>query len=155
MKMRVGILVYLLVTSILVQANDTIPKGTWEVVRVFVEKNTDGKTEKKSYKTVSEIKSHIPCPQVWIVNEENIRLRYPDGIEDTAENKLEEGQLTVYAYDGCMFLYQCSINDGNLVLTVTHNYINISPAGQVEEIVEKRVITLKKRKTNEETHETE
>ena len=140
---------YLSVTSILVQANDTIPKGTWDVVQVSVEKNTDGKTEKKSYKTVPEIKSHIPCPQVWIVSDENIILRYSSGIEDITENKLEEGQLTVYAYDGCLFLYQCNISDGNLVLTVTYDYINILPARQIQKITENRVMTLKRRTTNE------
>ena len=138
--------VCLLLASIAVQAAGALPQGRWEVAQVTIEKNSDGNIQTTVYNTAVDVKSRIFCPQEWEISAQGIVLHYPDGIKDIVENTLEDNQLTVYAFDGSMQLYQCSMSSENLILTATHDYVNMLPAGQIEKIVEKWVITLKKTK---------
>lgn len=116
--------------------------GTWEVTRITVEKNIDGKIETAAYNTAAEVKSPVPCAQEWKISAQNIVLRFPNGIMDTVENRFDSGMLSVLAYDGTQRTYLCSMEDGKLVLIATHNYVNILSGGQAEKVVEKWIITL-------------
>ena len=144
MNTKMIITVCLLLASIAVQAAGALPQGRWEVAQVTIEKNTDGNIQTTVYNSVSDVKSRISCPQEWEISAQNIVLRYPDGMENIVKNILEDNQLTVYTFDGSIQLYQCSINGGNFILTATYDYMNMLPAGQIEKITEKWVITLKK-----------
>ena len=126
----------------LLQAQEKLPQGRWEVKQVTVEKNTDGKIDTTVYNTAAEVESHILCVQEWKITANNILLRYPNGIEETVDNTLKDNILTVYAFDGIEYLYKCSVNGENLILTITLNYRN----RDLEAVVEKRTIILNQQK---------
>ena len=123
------------------EMKDGIPHGLWEVAEVTIEKNTGGKVETTVYKSADEVKSHIPCPQELEVNARTATLRYPEGIEESAEYTTE-GDLTLYTALGLRYRYE--IKDGNLILTAIFNYVNNDLAARrSENITENWIIALK------------
>ena len=151
--------------------SDTLPHGVWKVERVAIERTIEGglQTDANStasnvttratttleFNSVEEVKSRVTCPQEWIINKKNIVLRYPNDVEATIENTMEDNRLTIYSYDGMKQVYQCSTIDGSIVMTITHQYINILDGKQgyktreLQNVTEKWVITLKKSGKNE------
>ena len=148
MKARVGFLMYLLLTSMMIQANDTIPQvipeGWWDVVQVTVEKNTDGTVEKNEYATAAEVKSHIPCPQAWYVMHapRSFLLRYDNGNENVFRYDIEDNLLIIYKEDGTTQSYRYEVNDEDLILTTAYE----QPEKEEESNTEHWTITLKKQK---------
>ena len=146
MKARVGFLMFLLLTSMLIQANDTIPQvipeGRWEVVQVIVEKNTDGTVEKNEYATAAEVKSHIPCPQVWYVMHapQCFLLCYDNGSDKVFRYDIEDNLLMIYKEDGTAQSYRYEVNDEDFILTTTYE----QPEKEEESNIEHWTITLKK-----------
>ena len=145
MKIKVLSLLCFLTTSIVIQASDTIPVGTWEVVQTTIEKYTDGRYNATVYNSVSKVKSYIRCPQTWEVKDSvTLVLRYADETEEIAKYKLEGDQLTVFAPDATQS-YQFSMNGEKLTLRITHSYLNNLREGRTERIEEKWSIDLQKK----------
>ena len=118
-------------------------QGKWEVEKVSVEKNIDGKVEKTVYNSAEEVKSHVPCLQEVEVNEKTAVLRYPDGREEIAEYTTKD-DLILYTVLGQRYRYE--IKGENLILTVDYSYVNNDlEAKKSENIKENWIITLKNR----------
>ena len=125
------------------QANNAIPYGTWEVSQIVMEKNTNGKVETKVYNKAAEMKERIPCPQAWEIKDSGIIvLRYSDNVEETTEYTIEDSVLTINSV-GIVLKYMYTLNNETLTLTVTQKYMWNQPDGLVDDIEEKRTITLK------------
>ena len=122
MKARVRILMYLLLTSMMIQANDTIPiqEGLWEVVQVTVEKNTDGTVEKNVYDKAEEVKSNIRCPRVWVIIHvpQAILLHYADKSENLYFYDFDDKNLImILDDDGLKQSYKYELKGEELILT--------------------------------------
>ena len=127
---------------IFAQAKGTIPHGLWEVSQVSIEKKTNGKIEKKVYNKAVDVQDFFSIPETWeIKNSKTVILHYADGMEDTIEYTLEGGQLTINTL-GAILIYQYSTNGETLTLSITHEYMWNQPDGQVDNIEDKRIITL-------------
>ena len=142
MKNKLITLAGLLLSGIIVQANitiqqvmenETLPQGIWKIEQIKVERFSDrnmqaaaADLQAASFNSVAAVRSHIPCPQEWNISEKSITLRYPNGTEEIIENTMTGNQLTVYPFDGTMQVYQCSVMDEKLMLTVTHQYNKVT-----------------------------
>ena len=124
-------------------AQNKLPQGKWEVKQVTVEKNTDGKIDTAVYNAANEVKSYISCPQEWEIKGENIVLRYPNGVEETANYTLEGNTLKINA-PAAVLQYRYNLSSNVLTMNAVYNYVNNQPTGQVERIEEKWIIVLKK-----------
>ena len=134
-----------LLTSMVMQASDTIPVGTWVVVQTTIEKYTDGRSKSTVYNSANKVQSYVRCPLTWEVKDDTtLVLRYADETEETAKYKLEGDRLTVYAPDATQS-YQCSMNGEKLTLRITHSYLNNLRTGHTERIEEKWSIDLQKK----------
>ena len=144
MKTKLTIFVYLALTTIIVQANDTIPHGKWDVVKLTIEKDTDGKVETIVADSLNNVESYLPCPQTWEFRDSTKAvLRFADGREEeTAYN--DEGNKFTIAFSGAFQRYQYVVNDKNLTLTVTHTYMMNQPSGHLATIKEKWTMVLEK-----------
>ena len=143
MKVRVGFLMYLLLTSMLIQANDTIPQvipeGRWEVVQVTVEKNTDDTVETNVYDKAEEVKSDILCPQEWEIKEapQGVLLRYANGNEIFFDYAIEDS-LLIITIGSVTHSYRYEINGEELILMAVFEQPGMN--------VENWTITLKRKK---------
>jgi len=145
MKIKGLSLLCFLLTSMVIQANDTIPIGTWVVTQTSIEKYTDGRSKSTVYNSASKVQSYVRCPQVLEVKDSvTLMLRYSDETEETAKYKLEGNQLIVYAPDATQS-YQFSMNGEKMTLRITHNYLNNLREGRTERIEEKWSIDLQKK----------
>ena len=127
------------------QAKGTIPHGTWEVSQIAIEKKTNGSIETNVYNTAAEVKEYLPCPQTWeIKDSKTIVLHYSGTGEETINYVFEDDQLII-ATVGAIFKYRYSTNGETLTLTTTLKYGWSQPNGFVDNIEEKRVITLNKK----------
>ena len=141
---------YLLVTSTLIQANDTIPEvipeGWWNVAQVTVEKKTDGIDEKNVYVNAADVKSDIPCPQEWLIIliPSGIVLRYADESEKTCYYEVKDDKLIMIFDDGTTQSYQYELKDEELILTTIYE----QPVKNAEQNTEHWTITLKKQEHN-------
>ena len=145
MKTKVLSLLCFLLTSIVMQASDTIPVGMWELTQTAIEKYTDSRYKATVYNSASKVQSYIRCPQTLEVKDDTtLVLRYADETEEIANYKLEGDQLTVYAPDATQS-YQFSIDGDKLTLRITHSYLNNLRTGHTERIEEKWSIDLQKK----------
>ena len=144
MKTKVGFLMYLLLTSMLIQANDAIPPGTWEVVQVTIERNTDGTVEKNVYANATEI-THIQCPQEWEIKDAlRIHLRYAYEYENDCRYVIEDNRLIISDDESATQTYRYEINGEDLILTTEYE----QPGRSEEHQVEYWTITLKQQVDN-------
>ena len=140
LKTKLGTIVVVCLLMTNVQAQSL--QGKWSVEKVTIEKNTDGNVQTIVYDSATEVKnSYVPCPQEWEVTGQNLVLRYPDGRVEPTRFTLAGNQLTMNAV-GAIHTYQYSLSGGKLVLSITYNYRNNLPTGQVAQIEEKWTINL-------------
>ena len=125
------------------QVNDKIPYGSWKVSQVTIEKKTNGQMEKNIYATAAEVKEFVPCAQTWeIIDSKTVVLHYSDDIgEEITEYAFEDGQLRINMM-GAILKYQYNINDKTLTLTSIRKYKWNQHDGSMDDIEEKRIITL-------------
>jgi hypothetical protein len=146
MNVKVFISLCLLMASIVMRANDTIPQGLWDVTQITIEKNTDGNVELSVYDDVRKVKSFIPCPQIWEFRDSTtLVMRYLDNTEESGKYTLEDERFTV-DLAVAMQSYQYTLSEGKLTLRITHNYVNNLPEDHTESIEEKWIIELKMQK---------
>jgi hypothetical protein len=138
--------VFFISTSIAsAQTKDGIPSGLWEVSQITIEKKINDQVGKKVYKTAAEVKEFLPCPQTWeIKDSKTIALGYSDDRKDVIEYTIEDGQLIIVTL-GYVFEYQHVADGDTLTLTTTLKYTWNNSEGGVDNIEEKRIITLKKK----------
>ena len=128
------------------QTKGAIPHGAWEVAQITIEKKNNGSLETNVYSTAAEVKEYLPCPQTWeIKDSETIVLQYPNNRKETINYTFEDDQLII-ATVGAIFKYQYSTNGETLTLTTTLKYGWSQPNGFVDNIEEKRIITLNMKK---------
>ena len=126
--------------------NAILLQGIWEVEQVTMEKNTDGRVERKANVKAKEVKGFLPCPQRWeIKDSKTVILHFPDQEVEPTEFTLEGDKLTI-TYLGAIMQYNYVIKDDVLTLTTTHKYHWNQTAGRTESIEEKWNMTLKKQK---------
>ena len=152
MKTKVGFLMYLWVTSmiiqandaIFIQANDAIPQGTWEVVQVTIEINTDGNVQKRAYANATGI-THIQCPQEWEIKDAlRIQLRGAYEYEKDCRYVIEDNRLIISIDDNTTRAYQYELNGAELILTTEYE----QPGKNEDHQVEHWTITLKQQVDN-------
>ena len=132
--------------SVICAQTNKIPYGSWEVSQVTIEKKTNGKMAKNVYATAAEVKENIPCPQTWeIKNSNTVVLHYSGDSKDTTEYTLKDGQLMMSVI-GVFLKYQYNTNGETLTLTLTQNYKWHQSEGLIDDIEEKRIITLNLKK---------
>ena len=139
---------------------DTRLQGSWDVVQLTIEKNsdgkvetvvvdaskknTDGKAETVAENTLRDVQSFLPCPQTWEFREsENVVLRFPDGSEETTSYSVEDERFTI-RFLGAIHQFRYVVDSNNLSLTITHTYQMNQPSGQLGAIKEKWMIVLEK-----------
>ena len=133
----------LLLAGTALHASGKLPEGRWIVQQVTVEKTVDGNTETTVYNAAKDVQSFYSCPKEFIINRQNLTIRYLGDTEEIAEYSLEDNRLTIFAAVAKLsYLYSAS--EGNLIFTTTRNYFNNLPTGQVEQISEKWTIVLNK-----------
>ena len=141
-KVILGV-VYLLLASVIAQANDGLPQGRWIAEQVTIEKDTDGNIQTTVYNSIEEIQTHIPYPQEMEINEKSIVLHYPEGWEESAGYSLKGDQLTIDIPAGAQ-TYKYDFKDNKLTLIATYQYVNNDlMAKKSANISEKRVIAFK------------
>ena len=123
---------------------ETQLQGSWSVVSLMIEKNTDGKVETVVVDAFNNVESYLPCPQTWEFRDSTTAvLRFPDGREEGTMYHVEGDRFTI-AFLGAFQRYQYVVNDKNLTLTVTHTYMMNQPSGHLATIKEKWMIVLEK-----------
>lgn len=142
MKTKIIILGFLLLNTFALQATEKL-QGKWTVEQITIVKNIDGKSDTTVYKTATDVKSNIPCPQKWNITEKNVVLTYPNGKEETIAYIIEDDRLILLEDSMVPYLY--STNENVLTLTTVTEYIYESelPSG-TKRVEEKWIIKLKK-----------
>ncbi len=134
----------LLLAGITMQAKNTLPLGKWEVAQITLERNIGDKLETATYNTVVAVKDYIRFPQILeVIDAEKIALSYPE-IKDIimAEYTIDDNKLVIT--EGAVDLsYMFSLTDGNLVLTMENKYFRKQSAGQIEQLTDNWIFTLK------------
>ena len=143
-KAKVIIAVCML-AGMLVQAQETLPQGRWEVKQIIAERNTTGKIDTTVYNTAAEVKEFMRFPQVLEVKDaKTILLHYPNSTENnTMEYTLEYNQLIIKGI-GTWLQYQYSINGGVLILTSMYYFVNNIKQENTKNTVETWTFTLNK-----------
>ena len=126
--------------------NALLLQGTWEVEQVTMEKNTDGRIERRANVRANDAKGFLPCPQRWeIKDSKTVILHFPDKEVEPTEYIVEGDKLTIW-YLGAIMQYTFVINEDKLTLTTTYKYHWNQAAGRISSIEEKLNLTLKKQK---------
>ena len=126
--------------------NAILLQGTWEVEQVTMEKNTDGRVERRTNVKANEVKGLLPCPQRWeIKDSKTVVLHFSDKEVESTDFTLEGDKLTI-RYLGAIMQYNFVIKDDVLTLTTSHKYHWNQASGRTESIEEKWNMTLKKQK---------
>ena len=142
MKKQRLILACLLCVGMAVQAAGSLPQGKWTVTQVTVEKKTNGNLQTSVHNTAAQVTSILPCPQEWEIGTNSILLRYADGREETTQYTVDGNTFTIAA-TGAVQLYEYSLSGSTLTLTITQQYKYNTAVGQVDNIEEKWIISLK------------
>ena len=130
-----------------VEEGDELPLGTWEVLQVRLEKNTDGIIQRATINMASEQKEGIRFPQKLEIKESRqVILYYDDSKEGiNAEYTLEDGQIKITSV-GIILQYLYSISDEQLTLALIHRYLDRKSVSKVEDITENWTVTLQRKK---------